>query len=306
MTLAEAIGEYLRQLQVLQQASPATVQAYENDLRQYQKYMEAQGKFELEDVSVLDADAFFSQLAKERAAKSVDQCLSAVKGMYRAVAVIVPGLVDPVRNLHSATGKKHLPAVLSPKQIEVLLDSFPEDDEGVFERAVIELLYSCGLRVSELCALEVNDIKFEPKLCRVRHGKGDKERMVPVADHTLKLLNRYMHDVRPGRLKKRSAILFINKRGNPVSRQYVHNLIKRSLEKCGFATDASAHSFRHSFATHLLDSDADLRVVQELLGHADIQTTTIYTHVQSDRLKNAYDAVFGDTKIKKEDTDDVL
>lgn len=299
MKFSEGMEEFLRQQQVLNHCSAATARAYENDLRLFADYMEARGIGKLEEVSVLEADAFFSWLSHEHAPKSVNQCLSAVKGMYQIAGLLDSNIVSPVKNLKSAAVKPHLPSVLSPGQMERLLDSCDQDAMGLFQKAVFELLYSCGLRVSELCALELNDLRLSQSLCRVRHGKGDKERFVPVADHTIQVLRRYLDTVRPAWAKKRTSRFFINRLGNPLTRQYVHTMIKNQLAACGLDTSISAHSFRHSFATHLLQSDADLRVIQELLGHSDIQTTTIYTQVQSDRLKNAYDSVFETESEKK-------
>lgn len=299
MKFSEGIEEFLRRQQVLKHCSAATTKAYENDLRIFARYMEERGISGLEQVSVLDADAFFSWLSESHAPKSVNQCMSAIKGMYETVMMVDPSIVSPVKNLKSATVKKHLPSVLSVEQMNQLLDSCTDDPAGIFKKAVFELLYSCGLRVSELCALQLNDLRLKESLCRVRHGKGDKERFVPVAPHTVKVLDLYLEQVRPVWVRKKTSLFFVNRLGHPLTRQYVHGMIKDQLAACGLEPSASAHSFRHSFATHLLQSDADLRVIQELLGHSDIQTTTIYTQVQSDRLKNAYDSVFETGSKKK-------
>ena len=151
------------------------------------------------------------------------------------------------------------------------------------------MLYGCGLRVSECCELRLQQLHLKQGLVRVI-GKGSKERMVPLHEEGIQALLQYLQYVRPQWEQTRSPYVFINHLGHPLTRQYVHQMIKRTLQSLGMSTAYSAHSFRHSFATHLLDGGADLRVVQELLGHSYIQTTQIYTHVQGRRLRQAYDA----------------
>ena len=170
----------------------------------------------------------------------------------------------------------------------------------MYKRQILLTLYSCGLRVSELCSLKRNDVHLSEKILKVT-GKGDKERIIPIVDACVQQMELYLNLVRKNWQKKTLPNFFINQYGRVLTRQYVHNLIKKKCEECNLNPNLSAHSFRHSFASHLLDGNADLRIVQELLGHSDIQTTQIYTHIQNKRLVNAYDNAFQSFKKKEDD-----
>lgn len=186
---------------------------------------------------------------------------------------------------------KNLPKVLSIEQIDALLDSIDTSTlSGKRDDALFELIYSCGLRISEACDLKIANVHFDEKLILV-HGKGDKERIVPFGERALKKMNIYLQEVRPVLTKGRAvAEFFVNYRGEPISRKGVWKRFQE-LEKLSGVT-AKVHTLRHSFATHLLSGGADLRSVQELLGHSDLSTTTIYTHVNNEQLANAHEQYF--------------
>lgn len=186
---------------------------------------------------------------------------------------------------------KNLPKVLSIEQIDALLDSIDTSTlSGKRDDALFELIYSCGLRISEACDLKIANVHFDEKLILV-HGKGDKERIVPFGERALEKMNIYLQEVRPVLTKGRAvAEFFVNYRGEPISRKGVWKRFQE-LEKLSGVT-AKVHTLRHSFATHLLSGGADLRSVQELLGHSDLSTTTIYTHVNNEQLANAHEQYF--------------
>lgn len=186
---------------------------------------------------------------------------------------------------------KNLPKVLSIEQIDALLDSIDTSTlSGKRDDALFELIYSCGLRISEACDLKIANVHLEEKLILV-HGKGDKERIVPFGERALEKMNIYLQEVRPVLTKGRAvAEFFVNYRGEPISRKGVWKRFQE-LEKLSGVT-AKVHTLRHSFATHLLSGGADLRSVQELLGHSDLSTTTIYTHVNNEQLANAHEQYF--------------
>ncbi len=186
---------------------------------------------------------------------------------------------------------KHLPKVLSVEQVDLLLSSIDTSTaSGKRDDALFELIYSCGLRISEACTLKLSNLHLEEKLILV-HGKGDKERLVPFGDRALEKLLVYLNEVRPELVRGRNvAELFVNYRGEPISRKGVWKRFQE-LEKLS-GVDAKVHTLRHSFATHLLSGGADLRSVQELLGHSDLSTTTIYTHVTDRQLEEAHERFF--------------
>ncbi|MCF0259376.1 MAG: tyrosine-type recombinase/integrase, partial [Erysipelotrichaceae bacterium] len=168
--------------------------------------------------------------------------------------------------------------------------SFSNSDRDLLNRCILMVLYSCGLRVSELCSLERNRVYFSQGQLQII-GKGSKERIVPVNELCLQEMEQYLRFVRP---PSKDPHFFLTVQGRPLNRQYVHRLIKAKAAELNLSPDLSAHAFRHAFATSLLEGQADLRAVQEMLGHADIRTTQIYTHVQKERLKKAYDKALPD------------
>ena len=207
---------------------------------------------------------------------------------------------DPTLYIHTHKHNEHLPIYASVQDLKVLFDSFSNSDIDIYHKTILLTLYSCGLRVSELCSLKRNDVHLSEKILKVT-GKGDKERIIPIVDACVQQMELYLNLVRKNWQKKTLPNFFINQYGRVLTRQYVHNLIKKKCEECNLNPNLSAHSFRHSFASHLLDGNADLRIVQELLGHSDIQTTQIYTHIQNKRLVNAYDNAFQSFKKKEDD-----
>ena len=186
---------------------------------------------------------------------------------------------------------RHLPKVLSVEQIDSLLESIDTSTlSGKRDDALFELIYSCGLRISEACTLKVANVHFEEKLILV-HGKGDKERIVPFGEIAAKKLKKYIEEVRPGLVKGRNiSEVFVNYKGEPISRKGVWKRFQEMEALSG--VKAKVHTLRHSFATHLLAGGADLRSVQELLGHSDLSTTTIYTHVTDTQLEDAHKKYF--------------
>ena len=184
---------------------------------------------------------------------------------------------------------ERLPVCLTKEEIELLL-SAPDVNSpyGLRDKAMLEVMYSSGLRVSELLSLTLDKISFQQNIIKV-FGKGSKERKVPVSEYSLKFVEEYISKVRSKNIGKDSKTLFLNKEGNPLSRIYFYKQIEKYAEMVGIKKKISPHTLRHSFATHLLDGGAQLRAVQEMLGHENIATTQIYTHVSAQKLKNTYD-----------------
>lgn len=289
MELSEAIEEYRYHLTMVEHKSVRTIDSYLRDLSHYAAYLDQLDIHAVEDITEGNVQDFLLELREDYKAATVNRYLSSLRSFHRFLSQERPRLLDPTRFIKGTKKQAHLPRFLNEKEIQRLLASFGGSDADVFQKAILEVLYGCGLRVSECCELRLQQLHLKQGLVRVI-GKGSKERMVPLHEEGIQALLQYLQYVRPQWEQTRSPYVFINHLGHPLTRQYVHQMIKRTLQSLGMSTAYSAHSFRHSFATHLLDGGADLRVVQELLGHSDIQTTQIYTHVQGRRLRQAYDA----------------
>lgn len=287
MMIHDAMEDYLHYIRVVDQKALTTIQAYEHDLQCYEGYLKQRGILCLEDVNPNIIQDFVLQESSHKKSNSINRLISTLHSFHHYVTYTSPSLKDPSVFLHAKKDGRKLPKYFNVHEIERLLNSFGNEDQDLFHHAMLELLYSCGLRVSELCSLTLNQIHLDQGFLRVI-GKGDKERMIPIHARAIQVVKDYMQFVRPQWQRKRVPNVFINHLGHPVTRQSVHTLIKQKLHELGLKEELSAHSFRHSFATHLLDGGADLRIIQELLGHRDIKTTQIYTHVQHKRLKDAY------------------
>ncbi|MEW6353979.1 MAG: site-specific tyrosine recombinase XerD [Pseudomonadota bacterium] len=233
---------------------------------------------------------YLSARAKRRASpRSTARLVSSMRRFYRHMLAQGTLQHDPSALLSSPKLGRPLPKSLTEPEVEALLNApTPIDALGLRDRAMLELLYACGLRVSELVGLRVAQVNLRQEVLRVT-GKGAKERLVPFGEEALAWLQRYLREARPGLLEGRvSDSLFISRRGAALSRQAFWHRIKHYARRAGIATHLSPHTLRHAFATHLVNHGADLRVVQMLLGHSDLSTTQIYTHVARERLKELH------------------
>ena len=288
MDLKEALLDYQYNLLMVEHKSSRTIHSYINDLQHYILYLNDLGIHDVQSIRECDINDYLIELREDFTPATVNRRLASIRSFHRFLAQRDPKLIDPSRFLRGSKKQAHLPLYLNETEITRILESFSTSNLDVLHKSIIELLYGCGLRVSECCSLRMKQLHLDQKIIRVT-GKGNKERMLPLHTEGSTVLRQYVIYVRPQWEKTRSPYVFLNSRGMPLNRQYVHHMIKEKVRELGLNPHYSAHSFRHSFATHLLDGGADLRVVQELLGHSDIQTTQIYTHVQNKRLKQAYD-----------------
>ncbi len=268
----------------------ATLDSYRSDLGRLSLWL-AENKHEpLLDLRATTLSAFVAHLSRQTRASSQSRYLSTLRRFYRWQLARSRIVSDPTLKLANPTRPSRLPKVMSEKQVESLLAA-PDVDVplGLRDRAMLETLYATGLRVSELVNLKLHEIGFNEGVLRAL-GKGNKERLVPLGELAIDWLGRYLKEARQEILKGRqSDALFVTARGGPMTRQAFWQLIKRYALIAGIAPDKlSPHVLRHAFATHLLNHGADLRVVQLLLGHADISTTQIYTHVARERLKSLH------------------
>lgn len=300
MDLHEALSDYKLNLSLVENKSKKTIEAYMSDLTHYIAYLNQKNINNVEEITILTVDNYLNSLTKEYSSNSINRVLASVRSFHKFISLNHESIKDPTLYIHTHKHNEHLPIYASVQDLKVLFDSFSNSDIDIYHKTILLTLYSCGLRVSELCSLKRNDVHLSEKILKVT-GKGDKERIIPIVDACVQQMELYLNLVRKNWQKKALPNFFINQYGRVLTRQYVHNLIKKKCEECNLNPNLSAHSFRHSFASHLLDGNADLRIVQELLGHSDIQTTQIYTHIQNKRLVNAYDNAFQSFKKKEDD-----
>ncbi len=288
------VRRYLDHLQVERGLANNTVDAYRRDLSVYAVFLLERRIDDPRHVTPEDIEAFIGWL-RERpsgtgrpyAGSTVSRIVVAVRGFHRFLAT--EGLVqnDVGADLGAPSGARSLPKALSVDEVTRLLQAPVGDGPlPVRDRAMLEVLYGAGLRISELTSADVDDLDRREQLIRVR-GKGDKDRIVPYGDMAASALERWLVAGRPS-IPPRAPALFVNARGGRLTRQGVWKLLRKHAERAGLATEVSPHTLRHSFATHLLDGGADIRAVQELLGHASVTTTQIYTLVSRRALQEVY------------------
>ena len=292
MEVTAAISSFLTHIRVEKGLSANTVSAYRRDLMKFRDFAEKR-KLSLGAVSRDDLMDFLAGLYRQRLeSKSVARHLVSLRNFFRFAQIqeLVPK--DPSVNLESPKIRRSLPGYLRLEEVERLLAQ-PDGKTpfGMRDRAMLEVLYSAGLRVSELIGLRVSDLDTKVGCVRCI-GKGDKERIVPIGKKALGMVERYLREARPKLLGKAtgSPTLFVNRRGGALSRVGVWKILSSYGRRAGLRVALTPHMLRHSFATHLLERGADLRSVQLMLGHADISTTQIYTHVVEERLKQIYKA----------------
>jgi integrase/recombinase XerD len=284
--LQRAADGFLLGLDIERGASQHTLDNYARDLRDYLEYLSRAGVESPADVRSSHLRAFLQQRDREGlAARSRARTLSTLKGLHRYACEAGLATGDPARELRGPKLPRPLPHVLSVAEVERLLGAVDESHPlAQRDRALVELLYACGLRASELCALELSSLDRDEATIRVV-GKGDKQRWVPVGAAALDATLSYLGGLRLRQSSKTGAReIFLNRRGRGLTRVGLWKILKRLAAGAGLAERVTPHVLRHSFATHLLQGGADLRVVQELLGHADVQTTQIYTHLDRQYL----------------------
>ncbi len=288
--MQEYLELFLDYLNAERGLSPNTVSSYANDLKKYFRFLLSNG---IKHISQIEKTHIINFIEKERtqgsALSSIARRLSSLKSFHRFLLREKIVRIDPSSTIESPRLWKKIPQVLDAKEVERLLSS-PNirKPRGLRDKAILELLYASGLRVSELGSLRVRDVNLEVGFIKVR-GKGGKERLVPLGDVALHFLKRYIEEVRPKLLRNKSSdFLFISSFKKNLSRQSIWKMIKSYIKKARIKKEVSPHTLRHSFATHLIERGADLRSVQEMLGHSNISTTQIYTHINKIRLKEIH------------------
>ncbi|KRL14143.1 site-specific tyrosine recombinase XerD [Schleiferilactobacillus perolens] len=281
------VADFSRFLQLDQGLAKNTRLSYCRDVRTFLSWLNEQHEPLPTSAPVIEA-FLQTQAAAGKAVQSQIRLVASLRKFYRFA--IHQHLVahDPMTLVDAPKATHHLPDVLSIGEVQSVLAQ-PDTSKplGMRDRAILEVLYATGMRVSELTTLQLTQLHLDLGLVQVV-GKGDRERIVPIGDTAVNWLEQYLRDIRPGYLHGRDQTVFLNFHGNGLSRQSIWKMIKKYVAQAGIQKDVTPHTLRHSFATHLLENGADLRVVQELLGHADIATTQIYTHISKTRLLDVY------------------
>ena len=286
MTLNEASDLYFQYLRVEKGVSNETIRNYAYDLKQFFTVL---NKHQTEDLKSGDIQEFIRiQTQNMLSIPTILRRISSTKNLYLFLEKerIITFQID---SLEKPKGSKKLPICISIEEVEALLNQPNLDKpEGQRDRAMLEVMYSSGLRITELLNLKLKQINFERGMVKIV-GKGNKERIVPIGDYALEYLYKYINDGRRKNMNKNSDYLFLNRYGEPVSRVYFFLQVKKYAKQAGIEVEISPHTLRHCFATHMLENGAELRAVQEMLGHTNIATTQIYTNISSKRILSAYD-----------------
>ena len=287
MKLDLAYKKYMSWLTVNEGKSPNTIDNYGRDLRGYLAWLQQE--------EITDTDAISGQLIEQylqsqkdvKAVRSIAREAAAIRSFHHYLAFVYDAK-DPSVNIEVRHSEDDLPVYATRAEMDRLLSSFTNaNPKEILDHALLEFIYACGLRVSEAVNLTLNRVNLEEGMVRVL-GKGNKERLVPVPKGSVPVLKRYLEIVRPLFVKKPMAQFFVNSCGRPVTVRYVELMVREKCEEAGIDKHLTPHKLRHSYATHLLQGGADLRSIQELLGHADIGTTEIYTHVADKQLVDSY------------------
>lgn len=280
------ILDYIDYLKYEKNLSSETIKKYKYNLITFEKYM-LNKNINLFDVTQYDIMDFLTNYFKDKGVSSKTNSITSINNFYIYLVKDKRININPCENIDRPKMKKRLPDVLTVNEVDKLLDIPLHTKEDYRDKAILEVLYATGIRISELTNLKMQDVDFTNKVVRV-FGKGSKERIVPINKYALKYLGMYL-DIRGSFLKgKLTDYIFLNSKGEAISRESFGLELNKIVKKQGLNKKVTPHMLRHSFATHMLNQGADLRSIQELLGHSDISTTTIYTHVSNEKVKNDY------------------
>ncbi len=286
MKIDNAVKDYLFSLSAEGKAQH-TIISYSHDLDLYKCFLHEKGIDDPAKVNDIIIDEFVNKLNKKYASSSSARIKTAIRNFHRFLSFKYD-MKDPTVNLSVSKREKRLPIYATVDEIEKLMcifnDEIPQD---LFDHAILESIYGMGLRISECCSLKTNQVNLSDGFVKIL-GKGNKERLIPIPTKTRNVMDAYFRTVRSLWLKKNTNQFFINHLGKPIYSEYVEKMLRNSIIKAGIDKHITPHKLRHSYATHLLSGGADLRVIQELLGHSDISTTEIYTHVDEDRIRETY------------------
>jgi tyrosine recombinase XerD len=291
--MLDHIHQFINYLKVERNYSQHTVDSYNRDLSDFMKFLSDENKNSpsIESIDHLSIRSYLADLQSRQLSRTtVVRRLSSIRSFFKYLCKRGHLESDPTSTLSSPKVQRKLPNFLEVAEIEALLSAPDKEDIiGLRDQAILELLYSTGMRVSELLALDLPDIDHLNTIVKVR-GKGKKERIIPIGGYAMSAIDKYLKERHKLKVKKSNQALFVSERGNRIpDRQSINRRVKQYAQSAGIKKNVTAHTLRHTFATHLLNAGADLRSIQELLGHEKLATTQIYTHVSADRLKEVYE-----------------
>lgn len=283
------IDDYLNYILLEKRLSKNTYDSYAFDLECFNNYFKNKSVNSIDEKDIVKYLEYLKE-EKKLSARSIERHLTTLRGFFKYLVKMEVLKYDITKNIDNLKIGKHLPSTLTMMEIDKLMDIKLDTPFDYRTKAMLEMMYGSGLRVSELVNLSINDIDLYNDTIIV-HGKGSKERIVPLGDYAKKYLSLYLK-VRNSLIKRKNGNqdkLFLNNHGKPITRNGFNFLLNKLLKEKGIEKEVTPHTLRHSFATHMLDNGADLRTIQELLGHSDIVTTRIYTHVSKKQIRNNYD-----------------
>lgn len=285
----DLVKDYLHFIRVERQLAANTLASYERDLTAYVQFMQKNQKETLNDITRADIQAYLLYLRQtNKSPRTMARHISSIRSFHQFLLRERLTAQDPTVHIDLPKTTQRLPDVLSVEEVEALINApHHNKPQGVRDTAMLELLYGTGMRITECMDLNIDQIHLTMGFVRI-FGKGHKERIVPLGQSALTACERYLNEARPQLLKEPTEALFINQRGKRLTRQGCWKLIKQHAQQAKLQKAMTPHMLRHSFATHLIENGADIRAVQEMLGHADIATTQIYTHVSKTRLSEVY------------------
>lgn len=287
MKISNAIKEYIFQLQNNEGKAEATITSYSSDLNLYKNYLDKNRIENIEEIDDSIIRGFIVYASKKYSNASLNRLKVSVRSFHHFLTFKYD-IQDPTFAVQVSRRIKRLPVYCTVDEINDIMDQFDDEkSEDILNKCILETIYGCGLRVSECCNLKLSQVNLNDSFIKVL-GKGDKERVVPIPNRTNKIMKLYFNNVRSVWLKGSNNNFFINKYSKPIYSEYVEKMLKSVISKTSIKKPITPHKLRHSYATHLLEGGADLRSIQELLGHSDISTTEIYTHVESNRIKKSY------------------
>ncbi|MDW7652175.1 MAG: site-specific tyrosine recombinase XerD [Bacillota bacterium] len=285
------LRDYIHYLSVEKGLAKNTLESYTRDLRTFCEYLQQNGINCFEETARDSIVGYLLSLQqKGKATATLSRNLASIRSFYAYLFQERMIVENPAADLESPKLEKKLPRVLSPQEVDLLLDQ-PDQLQvtGIRDKAMLEVIYATGIRVSELMSLDMNDINLDAGFLRC-NGKGSKERIIPLGSVAIRHVDRYLGDGRPKLIRQNGeAALFVNQHGKRLTRQGFWKILKKYARQASITKEITPHTMRHSFATHLLENGADLRSVQEMLGHADISTTQIYTQVTKRKLRDVYE-----------------
>ena len=285
-SISSAINDYLKYILINDNKSKYTIKTYKINLKQYESYLLNNNITDFKDIELNNILNYIDTIKPKYKFSTINNHISTIKALHSYISFKYD-YYDISINLSILKNQQGLPVYANKGEIDSINNTFNDENHDIYHKAIIELLYKTGIRVSECCNITINSINLIDKILKVK-GKGNKERIIPLPYNTCKILNDYYTKVRPLWIKGINNYFFINKYNRVLNVKYVQRLLNKIIISANIDKNITPHKLRHTYATHLLQGDIDLRVIQELLGHSDIKTTQIYTSVEKDKLKKDY------------------